>query len=181
MTEGSWVLVRIKERTPILSQTVPLQFYAVLHGGKKEALLNNFQLLHFLTYLRGYHQTTTKIPQMFMQCLEDVQCYMLLWSITSQKRTNKRPNNCWANTPTEKPGHGDNDNTAQHSPCDRQSQLTFSPPAVAADGSGGDSGPRNPRHRRGNFHPQDLLAFLWYIGSIKGQWVLHGICNLREK
>lgn len=36
MMGGSWVLVWIKERTQILSQTLPLQFYAMLHGEKKK-------------------------------------------------------------------------------------------------------------------------------------------------
>lgn len=53
-------LVRIKERTQILSQALPLEFYAVWNGEEKEGLLNIFQLLHFFTYLMGYHQIKNK-------------------------------------------------------------------------------------------------------------------------
>lgn len=44
----------------MLSQALPLKFYAVLNGEEKEGLLNIFQLLHFFTYLMGYHQIKNK-------------------------------------------------------------------------------------------------------------------------
>lgn len=171
MMGGSSVLVWIKERTQILSQTLPLQFYALLYGGKKKSYwtFSSFSIFSSTSWVITKSKTK-QTPQMFMQCSEDVKYYTLLWSITFQQ-TNKQTNPQPTVLQTFKL-RGQITvmmiNTVHYSICFWQRKLTFSPPAMTTDRSCCNSSPRNPRHCRSNFYFQYLLAFLWCVRSIKG-------------
>lgn len=185
MMGGSWVLVWIKERTQILSQTLPLQFYAMLHGEKKKKSYWTFSsssIFSPTSWVITKSKTKQNTPNVHVHAVLwrcKILYVVLGYHFSKNKQTNETQPTVLQTFKLRSQITVMMMNTVHHSICSWQRKLTFSPPAMTTDRSCCNSSPRNPRHCWSNFYLQYLLAFLRCIRSIKGQWVLHGICNLR--